>query len=126
MKLFYTVLSAILIFSGSACSSQSTAAVGYEDLTNEDFIQKMNDSDVVVLDVRTPGEIAKGKIGEAIEIDFKDNGFAKKVAALNKEKTYLVYCAGGYRSGKACEIMSKQGFTKLYNLEKGYGSWKAN
>ena len=126
MKSLYTLLSVVLIFSVSACSSQSATALGYEDLTNEEFNQKMNESDVMVLDVRTPGEIAKGKIGEAIEIDFKAKGFSEKVAALDKEKTYLVYCAGGYRSSKACKIMSKQGFTKLYNLDNGYGSWKSN
>jgi len=125
MNPFYTFLSAFLLFLAVSCSSQSAATDAYTDITSEEFNTKMSNPDVIVLDVRTPKEIKQGKIGNAIEIDFKSNDFDKKIAELDRDKTYLVYCAGGYRSSKACKNMSKKGFTKLYNLEGGYSSWQA-
>src|SRR5438093_10520872 len=71
----------------------------------------------VVLDVRTPEEFAKGHIPGAINIDYNAAEFQKKVAELDKSKTYLVHCAGGVRSAKACVIMDKIAFANVVNLD---------
>ena len=47
--------------------------------------------EIVLLDVRTPEEIALGKIGDAVEIDITSPDFNEKVAALDKSKEYIVY-----------------------------------
>lgn len=78
---------------------------------------------VVVLDVRTPEETAQGKIQGAIELDFRSPDFAAEVAKLDPEKTYLVYCRSGNRSGKACHLMAEKGFKNLFNLSGGYLAW---
>src|SRR5205809_7145657 len=62
-----------------------------------------SNTNVVVLDVRTPREFEAGHIKGATNINFNDKEFAKRVAALDKNKTYVVHCAAGGRSGKACE-----------------------
>lgn len=79
--------------------------------------------DLVLLDVRMPKEIAGGKVENALEINVLSPDFSKKVANLDKSKPYLVYCRSGNRSAKACNIMSKQAFGKLYNLQGGYSAW---
>jgi phage shock protein E len=79
--------------------------------------------EIVLLDVRTPEEIALGKIGEAVEMDFTSPGFKEKVAALDKNKEYIVYCAAGGRSAKAVNMMKDIGFEKAYNLTGGYTGW---
>ena len=81
--------------------------------------------DVVILDVRTPGETAAGMIEGAVEIDFRGDNFKDQISALDKDKTYLVYCKSGGRSASACEIMQEMGFEKLYNLDGGYTRWSA-
>ncbi len=80
-------------------------------------------SEIVLLDVRTPEEIALGKIGEAMEMDFTSPDFKEKVAALDKNKEYVVYCAAGGRSARAVNIMKELGFEKAYNLKGGYAGW---
>ncbi len=90
----------------------------------EEFKTKMKGPNMVVLDVRTPAEIAKGKIEGAIEIDIRSNDFQEKIQKLDKEKTYLVYCRSGRRSVKACGVLEKNGFTNLYNLKGGFNVWK--
>jgi rhodanese-related sulfurtransferase len=83
----------------------------------------MREENVVLLDVRTPGEIAKGKIEGAIEIDYRDPDIATKLQSLDREPTYLVYCAAGGRSSRTCQLMAEVGFQRLYNLEGGYTAW---
>jgi len=77
----------------------------------------------IVLDVRTPKEFAAGHIPGAVNVDFNAPDFDKKVAALETNKTYLVHCAVGGRSAKACDKLSKQ-FPHLYNLDGGMKAWE--
>ncbi len=107
----------------AAETTQTTPA--YQDLSVTEFSEKMALPDVVVLDVRTPAEIAGGKIEGAMELDFHSPGFAEKLDELDKEKTYLVYCRSGGRSGNTCTIMSEKGFKKLYNLDGGFTAWSS-
>jgi rhodanese-related sulfurtransferase len=95
----------------------------FVDLDVEAFKKMMQQPDVVILDVRTPEETAAGKIEGAIEINVKDPSFDEKIQALDKDKTYLVYCRSGIRSVTSCGKMSDQGFKNLYNLVGGYTAW---
>ena len=90
-----------------------------------DEAKKMLESnpDIMVLDVSTPEETNQGILQKAIIIDIYDPGFNAKIDQLDKEKTYIVYCAAGGRSATACQIMTEKGFKKLYNLSGGYRAW---
>ena len=90
----------------------------------EEFEKLRADKKNVVLDVRTPEEFAAGHIPGAINIDVNAPGFAKKVEAMDRNQTYLVHCAAGRRSARACEAMNKLDFPKLYNLEGGMKAWE--
>ena len=78
----------------------------------------------LVLDVRTAKEFEAGHIPGALNIDVNSPDFAKKVSALDKSKTYLVHCAAGVRSAKACNLMDQAAFTSLVNLEAGFKGWE--
>ena len=77
----------------------------------------------VVLDVRTPEEVAGGIIPGAIVLDYKSADFKTSLAALDKSKTYFVYCAAGGRSGKTCDLMKEQNFNTVYSLAGGMKAW---
>lgn len=97
----------------------------YKDLTIKEFQQVMSETpDAVIIDLRTPDELQAGKIKGAIQIDYFDKDFEAKIAALDKGKTYLIYCAGGARSGETKELMQKNKFKKVYNLPEGFNGWK--
>lgn len=98
----------------------------YQSVSGADIAQlKAEHPRLVLIDVRTPGEIAGGKIKKALEMNVQSGGFAQKIAKLPKDQPYLVYCRSGSRSALACGIMAKQGFEKLYNLRGGYAAWSA-
>jgi phage shock protein E len=46
------------------------------------------------------------------------------LAALDKTKPYLVYCAAGGRSSKAASLMQQMGFQYIYNVSEGFPALK--
>ncbi|CAB4621400.1 MAG: rhodanese-like domain-containing protein [Actinobacteria bacterium] len=65
----------------------------------------------LVLDVRTPGEVAEGHLDGALFVDFMADDFKEKVVELDKAADYVVHCRSGNRSGQAIVIMAELGFT---------------
>lgn len=110
---------------GESSPSGSQAEVKVPQLSVSQF-EKMRHAGVElnVIDVRTPKEISDGKIPDAMEIDYEGSGFEEKVSALDKNRTYILYCAGGGRSNEAAKHMLQSGFKNVYNLDGGYDRWE--
>lgn len=114
---------------GSSVSTKAASPGPNNDLTNKINIDVaeaktlINDRKIVLLDVRTPEEIALGKINDAIEIDYSSDDFQDKLTKLDKNLEYIVYCAAGGRSAKAVSAMQQMGFSKVHNLTSGYTGW---
>lgn len=89
-------------------------------------IIEQQDPDAVLLDIRTPGEYSEGRIKGARNIDFYASSFETELNALDKTKTYLIYCRSGNRTGQALFLMKKLGFLKVINLENGIVDWEGN
>lgn len=96
---------------------------GYRDVSVEEFSKLRLAINPIILDVRSPEELAEGFIPNYKQINFFNTSFRKELERLDRAKTYLVYCRSGNRSGKACMMMSKMGFEKLYNLQGGIQAW---
>jgi rhodanese-related sulfurtransferase len=89
------------------------------------FKKLIDENKYTLIDLRTPGEISsKGKIKGALEIDFLAKDSELEIGKLDKKRPYLVYCAGGGRSSDCAELMQKEGFKEVINLEKGFEDWK--
>lgn len=88
------------------------------------FKKEMQVKDAVLLDVRTPEEVAEGSIPSHINIDYYADDFEDKIKALDRDKTYLIYCRSGARSADACNDMEKWGFKYLYNLKGGFQAYQ--
>jgi rhodanese-related sulfurtransferase len=99
------------------------ASAAYKNLSVEEFAQMAADKQNVILDVRTPAEFSAGHIPRAVNLDYNAPDFQAKAAALDKSKTYLVHCAVGVRSARACEKLSRLDFPSLYNLPGGFKAW---
>lgn len=111
-----------LLLAISACSTSSKSIV------NENagaFAATIQNSGVVVLDVRTSGEFESGHIANSVNIDVEAGSFENEIANLDKNAQYAVYCHSGRRSGIAAELMEKNGFKEIHNLKDGIISWQA-
>lgn len=108
---------------GVSCSRQHAAA--QSRLSPNEFEAKIQDSpDGQILDVRTPEEYREDHLKGAVNINYYDDDFAQRVAALDKNKPVFVYCAMGGRSASAAEQMAKSGFTSIFDLKGGITAWK--
>ncbi|OGY23521.1 MAG: hypothetical protein A2172_04575 [Candidatus Woykebacteria bacterium RBG_13_40_15] len=76
--------------------------------------------DFLIIDIRTPDEFAQGHIENATNIDFYQSDFESKIASLDKNGAYLIYCKSGGRSSKALEVFKQESFREVYNLLGGY------
>lgn len=85
-----------------------------------------NTENLVLLDIRTPEELAEnGKIENAQNIDFYSADFESKIKALDREVPVMLYCRSGGRSGEAAAMMKEWGFKQVYDLNGGYNAWLA-
>lgn len=94
-----------------------------QNLDAAEFAQKISQSSVVLLDVRTPAEFNEGHIPNAVNIDVLAEYFSADIETLDKSKEYAVYCRSGKRSVDAAYVMGEAGFDKTFNLTGGIIEW---
>ena len=85
---------------------------------------KKDNGDLVILDVCTPTEFAKVHLENAINLNFFSRALKNQLNALDKGKTYFVYCKVGGRSKLAQKQMKKLGFREVYNIVGGTLLWE--
>ncbi len=123
----FVLLLVALLFPAAARSVEPTTpspAAAVKRIGVEDYDKLRADTNNVILDVRSVAEFEKGRIPRAINIDINSKTFAERTAALDRNKTYLVNCAVGMRSAKACKKLEAMGFKNLYDLGPGFDGWK--
>lgn len=86
--------------------------------------QRAGNANFVILDVRTPGEFAEGHIYGAVNVDVQSRDFEKRLRALDRNKSYLVYCRTGNRSRHAIQAMEAAGFGSIFHMNEGIVRWK--
>lgn len=93
-------------------------------ITNEDVIDRATNNGGIILDVREDAEYVFGHIqgSKSIPIGELEN----RIDELDKDKEIYVICRTGTRSDLAAQKLAEKGFTKVYNVLPGIGSWKGN
>jgi rhodanese-related sulfurtransferase len=116
------ILLALTMFAVAAAGSAVTnVTVGKAQALIQ---QRAGQVDFVILDVRTPEEFAEGHISGAVNVDVQAQDFEKKLRALDRKKSYLVYCRTGNRSRKATIAMEALGFRSVFHMNEGVVRWK--
>ncbi|MGH2568068.1 MAG: rhodanese-like domain-containing protein [Bacteroidota bacterium] len=81
------------------------------------------DSNVVLLDVRSPGEFqTNGHLQGARLIPIQELERRVDELAAEKGKTIITYCSHGIRSARAARLLQSKGFT-IYSLIGGTTKW---
>ncbi len=93
-------------------------------ITADDFAKDFKTKKVNVLDVRKDGEYKsehlKGEQVQHFALDFINDN----MNTIDKNNTYYLHCAGGYRSLIATSILKARGFDKLIDISGGFGAIK--
>jgi len=85
---------------------------------------KNKDASVYIVDVREPDELkTDGKIKEAVNIPL--SVFESKYSTLPKDKTLVMVCRSGNRSGKAQSFLINKKYPHVLNMSGGMMNWQA-
>ena len=105
----------------STTSSQINTTISVDE-----FEKKLNsNTNIQLVDVRTPQEFAQGHIKGALNYNIRSEDFESQISKLDKTKPVLVYCLSGGRSSSAATIMGNKGFSEIYNMYGGIMKWSA-
>ena len=119
LKIF---LAALAIFVLAGCSKE-TAENSYKQISMDEAVTMMaEETDYIILDVRTPEEFAEKHIPNAINVPNETIGKDEIPELPNKEQLILVYCRSGNRSKQASEKLVKLGYTNIYEFG-GINDW---
>ena len=97
----------------TACGGDDTSGTVPEvaNTSQAAAVESAKAEGAAVIDVRTPEEYAEGHVEGATNIDVQATDFDDRVAELDRDTTYVVYCRSGNRSADAAERMREAGLT---------------
>ena len=114
----------VLLF--ASCMYLQPKQNSMSDLSQNEWARALSEqTEAVVLDVRTEEEFESGYIPKAINIDIQMGpSFIDEINSLDKTKSYYVYCRSGARSSQAVQLMRELGFNNTFNLLGGILDWE--
>ena len=121
MKKLILATMALMLLVG--CGAKSDGTASYRQISTQEAVTMMaEETDYIILDVRTQEEFASGHIPEAINIPNEAIGTTDVPELPNKDQLILVYCRSGNRSKQASEKLVALGYTNIVEFG-GINSW---
>ena len=94
-------------------------------ISDTQFIE-IQDTNYIIVDVRTAEEFESGHIQDAIHFDFYSESFQKEILSLDKSSSIILYCRTQNRSAKTADFLKENGYKEIAVLEGGITSWVKN
>ena len=111
MKKLFPILMVMLLLVGCSAPAKSGS---YRQINGRDAIAMMEEeTDYIILDVRTAEEFKEKRIPGAINIPNETIGTEEIPELPDKEQLILVYCRSGNRSKQASEKLAALGYTNI-------------
>ena len=115
------VLAVILLLSG--CGGTTVKQNTYQQISQEEAKQRMDEQDVIILDVREVDEYDSGHIPGAVLLPLGTIDKDSAAAVIpEKDSVVLVYCRSGNRSKQASSILAELGYTGIFEFG-GINTW---
>lgn len=89
-------------------------------ITTIDWLKalEMNKAGALLIDVRTPAEVAKG-MASASAMNVPLQEMPQRLSEIPKDKDLLIYCRSGKRSMAASKFLVENGYSRVFNIEGG-------
>ena len=112
-----------LIVAATLFSVQTAFSAAHKRITGEELETMRKDgSQITVVDVREPELFIKGHVPGAINIDYYDNA-ETSILKLSPKDRIVFICHGGPMGDELSEILTKNGYTNVYNVKGGMRKW---
>jgi hydroxyacylglutathione hydrolase len=95
-----------------------------ESISAEELAKKVKHTDLNILDVRKDGEYQSMHLEVNGVKSFPLDYINENMNQIDKNKTYHLHCAGGYRSVIAASILKARGYNNVINIEGGFEELK--
>ena len=96
--------------------------MGFKTITPARFEERRRGGEELLLvDVREPEEYELARVEGARLLPL--SLFNEWATTLDPERETVFICHHGIRSAQVCAFLSRQGFTKIYNLAGGIDRW---
>ena len=89
-------------------------------------LTEIQDTDYILVDVRTREEYESGHIKDAIHFDFYSELFQKEILSIDKSSSIVLYCRTQNRSAKTANYLKENGYKEIAVLEGGISKWIKN
>ena len=130
-RLFLFAALAALLGLLAACGSDAPAAVEsavdlatLPDTVNVETVEAIREeSDVVLIDVREQWEYDEGHIPGVTLIPMND--VPARLSEIPTDKTVIVTCRSGNRSGQVADFLRDQGYDNVHNMAGGIVAWES-
>ncbi|HIA66241.1 TPA: molybdopterin biosynthesis protein MoeB [Candidatus Poribacteria bacterium] len=94
------------------------------EVTVSDVEQMLNtDQDFILLDVRDNDEYRAGYIPSSTYVSRGMLEFEIEDYVTERDKPIVVYCAGGFRSLLAAQVLKRMGYTDTTSMSGGFRAW---
>ena len=84
---------------------------------------EIQNTDYILVDVRTTEEYESGHIQDAVNFDFYSDSFQKEILSLDKSSSIILYCRTQNRSTKTANFLKENGYKEITIIEGGITSW---
>jgi rhodanese-related sulfurtransferase len=132
MRYLITLISVTAVAILAACATNTTKndtpppAAGVKATVNtispSDALQKTRAAYSQFIDVRTPSEFAAGHAERAVNIPL--NELTANLGRIEKNEPVYVICETGRRSKEAADILSKNGYSWVFDVAGGTSAWR--
>ena len=121
MKKYIPFLLTLLLLAG--CAAPAAQEGTYRPITMDEAIIMMEEeSNYIILDVRTPEEFSEKHIPGAINIPNETIGTEEVPELPDKDQLILIYCRSGNRSKQASEKLVRLGYMNIVEFG-GINDW---
>ena len=116
----FIFISLLLIYSCQIFESNEINEISDAQFT------EIQDTDFILVDVRTTEEYESGHIQDAVNFDFYSESFQNDILTLDNSSSIILYCRTQNRSTKTANYLKENGYNEISVIAGGITSWVKN
>ena len=116
----FVFFSLLLVYSCQIFESKDIKLISDAQFT------EIQDTDYILVDVRTAEEYESGHIQDAVNFDFYSESFQNDILTLDKSSSIILYCRTQNRSTKTANYLKESGYNEITVIAGGITSWVKN
>jgi phage shock protein E len=113
-SILLAILVLLAVLAVAACDSgEASEAPGAYTVSASEAVEMFEAGERTIIDVRMPAEFDDAHVVGALNVDVDAPDFADRIAELDPDERYVVYCRSGRRSAIAAAQMAEAGIKDI-------------